>query len=116
MKKLVVVLLLAMLSTAANAQVTSQLCYQVSGTPFVSCDPVTASNPLPIGVYSATGGVGTVLSSNGAGALATFRGPAVAATPSHTQACTAGQIWVDSSYLYVCVVSGTVERATLSTF
>jgi hypothetical protein len=38
-------------------------------------------------------------------------------TPSTSgDACTAGSIWTDASFIYVCVSSGTIKRATLSTF
>lgn len=38
------------------------------------------------------------------------------ATWTDTQTCTAGQISVDASYVYVCTASNTVKRAALSTF
>jgi hypothetical protein len=37
-------------------------------------------------------------------------------TPSHTATCTAGTMWWDTGYIYVCTASGTVKRAALSTF
>lgn len=38
-------------------------------------------------------------------------------TPSaSTDACTAGTIWFDASYIYVCNASGDIRRATLATF
>lgn len=38
------------------------------------------------------------------------------ATWTDTQACTAGQISVDASFIYACTASNTVKRATLATF
>jgi len=38
------------------------------------------------------------------------------ATPTDTQTCTAGNLWFDSSYIYVCTASGTVKRSALSSF
>jgi hypothetical protein len=38
-------------------------------------------------------------------------------TPSNSSApCTPGAIWSDGNYIYVCVASGTIKRAALSTF
>lgn len=37
-------------------------------------------------------------------------------TPADSAACTAGTLWWDASFLYLCTTSGTVKRATLSTF
>ena len=37
-------------------------------------------------------------------------------TPADNAACTAGTIWWDASYIYVCTASGTVKRAALSAF
>jgi hypothetical protein len=37
-------------------------------------------------------------------------------TPADNATCTAGTIWWDTSYIYVCTASGTVKRAALSTF
>jgi hypothetical protein len=36
--------------------------------------------------------------------------------PSSTAACDRGAIWSDATYIYVCVASGTIKRAALSTF
>jgi hypothetical protein len=33
-----------------------------------------------------------------------------------TDACTAGALWADASYVYACTASGTIKRATLNTF
>jgi lysophospholipase L1-like esterase len=50
--------------------------------------------------------------SSGLGKLAV-----VQATPSTSgDACTAGSIWTDASYIYVCTASGVIKRAALSTF
>jgi hypothetical protein len=35
---------------------------------------------------------------------------------SSSSTCTAGQIWADASYVYVCTATNTIERAALSTF
>jgi hypothetical protein len=35
---------------------------------------------------------------------------------SSSEACAPGAIWSDDSYIYVCVASGTIKRAALSTF
>jgi hypothetical protein len=41
----------------------------------------------------------------------------IQATPAaSTDACTAGSIWTDTSYIYACTASGTIKRATLNTF
>ena len=41
----------------------------------------------------------------------------VRSTPaSSSAACSAGTIWSDATYIYVCVASGTIKRAALSTF
>jgi hypothetical protein len=37
-------------------------------------------------------------------------------TPADNAACMAGQLWWDSGFLYLCVASGTVKRAALSTY
>jgi len=38
-------------------------------------------------------------------------------TPSSSSAaCTPGAIWSDANYIYVCVASGTIKRAALSSF
>jgi hypothetical protein len=37
-------------------------------------------------------------------------------TPADNATCTAGTMWWDTSYIYVCTASGTVKRAALSTF
>ena len=38
-------------------------------------------------------------------------------TPSSSsEACNPGRIWSDSTYIYVCVASGTIKRSALSTF
>ena len=37
-------------------------------------------------------------------------------TPADNATCTAGTIWWDANYIYVCTASGTVKRAALSTF
>ena len=37
-------------------------------------------------------------------------------TPADNATCTAGTIWVDTGFIYVCTASGTVKRATLATF
>jgi hypothetical protein len=47
--------------------------------------------------------------------------PSGIATPTSTPAsshapCTAGQIWSDSTYLYVCTATNTIKRAALSNF
>lgn len=33
-----------------------------------------------------------------------------------TDACTAGSLWADATYIYACTASGTIKRATLATF
>ncbi len=39
------------------------------------------------------------------------------ATPTGSSApCTAGQIWSDASYIYVCIAPNTIKRAALSSF
>jgi hypothetical protein len=35
---------------------------------------------------------------------------------SSSAACSAGQIWTDSNYIYVCTATNTIERAALSSF
>ena len=38
-------------------------------------------------------------------------------TPSaSSDACTAGALWADATYIYACTASGTIKRATLATF
>jgi hypothetical protein len=37
-------------------------------------------------------------------------------TPADNATCTAGTIWWDTGYIYLCTASGTVKRAALSTF
>lgn len=37
-------------------------------------------------------------------------------TPADNATCTAGTIWWDTGFLYLCAVSGTVKRVALSTF
>jgi hypothetical protein len=37
-------------------------------------------------------------------------------TPADNATCSAGQIYVDTGFIYVCTASGTVKRAALSTF
>jgi hypothetical protein len=37
-------------------------------------------------------------------------------TPADNATCTAGAIWWDVNYIYVCTASATVKRATLSTY
>ena len=38
-------------------------------------------------------------------------------TPSSSSAsCTAGQIWADASFVYVCTKSNTIKRVALSSF
>jgi hypothetical protein len=39
------------------------------------------------------------------------------ATPgSSSAACSAGQMWTDTSYIYVCTAANTIKRAALSSF
>jgi hypothetical protein len=33
-----------------------------------------------------------------------------------SDACTAGALWADATYIYACTASGTIKRATLATF
>ena len=56
--------------------------------------------------------VGTTTTVLGSGSLSTM----TAATPADNATCTAGQLWFDASYIYICTASGTVKRATLATF
>ncbi len=37
-------------------------------------------------------------------------------TPANNLSCTAGTFWWDTGYIYLCTASGTVKRATLSTY
>lgn len=37
-------------------------------------------------------------------------------TPADNAACTAGTIWWDTGFIYICTASGTVKRSTLSTY
>ena len=52
------------------------------------------------------------------GAPSTFPSTALQVAPStpanSSAACTAGQIWVDATYVYVCTATNTIKRAALS--
>jgi hypothetical protein len=54
------------------------------------------------------------------GAPSTFPSTALQVAPStpanSSAACTAGQIWVDATYVYVCTATNTIKRAALSSF
>ena len=58
------------------------------------------------------------------GGVATFKGGVVAPTYQTTlttpasshQNCTAGQMWADADYVYVCTAPNTIKRAALSAF
>jgi hypothetical protein len=76
-----------------------------------------ASLPVP-------GGTGCAIRSNSTNYLVDYSAcsaltlPAgdVATTPTDTAACTAGQMWFDTGFIYVCTQSGTIKRAALSTY
>jgi hypothetical protein len=53
---------------------------------------------------------------NSTGTTCTGISAPTGATPADNATCTAGAQWWDSSYFYVCTVSGTVKRVTLSSF
>lgn len=61
-----------------------------------------------LGINRATG----VMAMQSGGAFSI--GPST--TPSDTATCTAGTLWFDASFFYVCTASGTVKRAALSSF
>ena len=66
--------------------------------------------------YNGTVGIGTLypqaaLDINGASIIIEQ-----STTPADNAACTAGTIWWDANYIYVCTASGTVKRAALNGF
>lgn len=71
-------------------------------------------------IYSPSANALTIAATSGV----TFTGRATATllavssltTWANNQTCTAGQIMVDASFIYVCTAANTVKRATLSTF
>ena len=73
------------------------------GTPTLCPGGQAATGVLPNG--NATGCFGP------AGATAPLSTPA-----NSSAACTAGQIWADTTYLYVCTATNTIKRTPLSTF
>ena len=89
-----------------------------------NCGTVTASGAnIPPGTFTATE---TSTRANSGAPVLTLGGAApvniantlglTAATWADNHTCTAGQISVDASFIYVCTATNTVKRATLSTF
>lgn len=75
---------------------------------------VTATNGNPqIAATGSDTNININLSPKGTGGVVIGT---AATTPSHTATCTAGTMWWDTGFIYVCTVSGTVKRATLSAF
>lgn len=68
-------------------------------------------NNTPIGGTTAAAGKFTTLQATTAGVIV-----GTTNTPADNAACTAGTLWWDASYLYLCTVSGTVKRAALATY
>jgi len=72
------------------------------------------ANPIIVAAYATAGATSTlnVQNLNVSGALQT-----VLSTPASSgAACTAGQIWADINYIYVCTAANAIKRATLATF
>ena len=63
----------------------------------------------------ARAGVGFVKITNGSSGLGKI--VVSQSTPAaSSDACTAGALWADTTYIYACTASGAIKRATLSTF
>jgi hypothetical protein len=83
----------------------------IEGTPPVVAVPLTALYGQPGTGATATINWGTGTSFTIAGTLGL-----TVATWADTNTCTAGQVSVDSTYIYVCTASNTVKRAALASF
>ena len=108
--------------TAAQA---GCLAYEDAGTPQFGLCKTTGNAAIledltnsAASIFTASlGASGTLTLGEGGAYLVLLRNPYLTqTTPTDTETCTAGQLWVDASYIYSCAVSGTVKRAALSTF
>lgn len=69
-------------------------------------------------LYFGTGAAGSAAGSWQAtnGTLSGILTLSTLTTPADNATCTAGTIWVDTGFIYVCAVSGTVKRVALATY
>lgn len=73
------------------------------------------SSPGVVGFGTSTNnGLGSWLAANGT--LSGILTLSTLTTPADNATCTAGTLWVDTGFIYVCTASGTVKRATLATY
>jgi hypothetical protein len=75
----------------------------------------TSGQPRTLSLFGSNG-TGITISSTG---LTTMSVPAVTplSSPASSSAtCTAGQMWADATYFYVCTATSTIKRAALTTF
>ena len=102
------------LATGAGVQTSNALLCGIYDTgPVAWCQSITAGTSLNTFALNPEGGQVTV----GPGGLAVSGTVGIPqATWTDTQTCTAGQISVDASYIYVCTATNTVKRAALTTF
>lgn len=113
-------------NTGCTASSTPWACCTGTGTgtctpdywviPVGATTPITVNNASSDAIFSVdSDGNTSIGGSTVINGLTTLSGSGPI-TPSHTATCTAGTIWWDSGYIYVCTASGTVKRATLSAF
>ena len=83
----------------------------------------TTSSNSTTGAFVVTGGVGIGGALNVGGAANVTGNVNVSgvlkltpATWANNQTCTAGQVSVDTGFIYVCTASNTVKRVAISTF
>lgn len=102
---------------------TGQTTLNSSGTNNICLNCVANSGTGGVQIYSGGASPSQVASIDNTG-KGTFSGGLVGArwqatlsTPaSSSDTCTAGQVWADASYAYVCTATNTIKRAALSTF
>lgn len=89
----------------------------VTVTPTTSTINGAATFVLPknTGCYIRSNSVNYLIDFSSCTALSLPLG-STATTPADNATCTAGQMWWDTGFIYVCTASGTVKRAALSTF
>ena len=78
---------------------------------FASSTNATAAKDVGIG-RAAAGVLSVTDGSSGFGRIRLIQSTPAAST----DACTAGSIWTDASYIYACTASGAIKRATLNVF
>jgi len=81
-------------------------------------NPVTPGSNIPYSLFTDNAGGANLTYAPATNTIA-FNGPIAPqqSTPaSSSAACTAGQMWTDASYIYVCTATNTIKRAALSSF